>query len=123
MHGILAKNGEYDDLSKVKEIGANAYNEFAIIDIKEGSYIVKNNKLNLGFGLEWDKSLFPYIWVWQMYGGGMDYPFYGRAYTLALEPWSSIPGNLETSIKDSTAIKIKKNKSIKTSLQAIIKTF
>lgn len=120
---ILSKDGTYINLSQVKEMDSKTYMEFSITDLEDASYIVKNNKLNLGFGMEWDKNIFPNIWVWQMFGGGMDYPFYGRAYTLALEPWSSLPGNLEKCIENGTTLKIRAGESKKVSMKAFVQTF
>jgi hypothetical protein len=48
-----------------------------------------------GFGLrvEWDAAVMPYLWFWQEFGAGRAYPWYGRLYTIGLEPFSSYPTN------------------------------
>ena len=54
----------------------------------EGRCSVVNPRLGLSFQLEWDPKVFPYFWCWQVYGGSWGYPYYGRIYTLALEPFN-----------------------------------
>ena len=70
--------------------------------------------------MRWEKDVFPNLWVWQMYGGGFDYPFYGKAYTLALEMWNSLPGGLSEAIKQKTAASIGPAENRKTSFQVFI---
>ena len=41
--------------------------------------------------MAWDEKLFQYLWMWQVYGGHNDYPWYGRTYNVALEPFTSYP--------------------------------
>ena len=51
-----------------------------------------------------DVALFPYLWYWQVWGGGPDYPWWGREYDCALEPWTSRPdGGLLEAIANGTA--------------------
>ena len=45
----------------------------------------------LGLALTWDASVFRYVWYWQQFCGGSGYPWFGQAYTVGLEPWSSLP--------------------------------
>ncbi len=46
-----------------------------------------------GVRVEWDSRTMPYLWVWQECGATVDYPWWGRAYVLGLEPFSSYPTN------------------------------
>ncbi len=52
-------------------------------------YRVHNENKNISYGMSWDGKLFPYMWMWQVSGGSYGYPWYGRTYNLALEPWTS----------------------------------
>ena len=59
---------------------------------KASKVLAANQGLYNGFlaaGLVWERSIFPFLWCWQLYGGRTGYPYYGRAYTLALEPFTS----------------------------------
>ena len=48
-----------------------------------------NKEKKVGFGLEWDASLYEYVWFWQERYGTKDAPWWGNTYAIALEPWTS----------------------------------
>lgn len=116
----VGRDKEAVDLSVVHGMDSREYREFGLSGLKEGAFEVRNRRLQLGFGMKWDKEVFPYLWVWQMYGGGADYPFYGRAYTLALEMWNSLPGGLEHAVAAGTAPRLKEGESIRTSYEVFV---
>ena len=61
----------------------------------------------MGIGYVFDPKVFRYLYLWMVYGGGDNYPWYSNTYSLAVEPWSSYPGlGLLECIKNSTALKI-----------------
>lgn len=120
---VKAKEGNTVDLSKVPSPDSKTYMEFALYDLETPYYEVKNKRLNVGFGMKWDKEIYPNIWVWQMFGGGQGYPFYGRAYTLALEPWSSIPPCLVDAINNKSAMTIRPKESISHSFETFVKLY
>lgn len=85
-------------------------------------YEVYNSELELAFGMKWDKEVFPYVWMWLVCGGAYGYPWYGRTYNLALEPWSSYPGNgLAEAIRNGSAREIRAGEKISTAFKAYIK--
>jgi len=106
------------DLSKVPPPDSKVFMMFHLYDIPDGWYRITNTKKEIGFGMKWDKDMFPIIWVWAPYGGAEMYPWYGRNYNLAIEPWSAIPHNLEKLAEQGRGIKIGPGQEIKTSLQA-----
>ena len=63
---------------------------------------VRNPALGLGVGVEWDPAAFPYVWCWQAYGGAWGYPYYGRTYHLAVEPFNAPIGSLEDAQRAGT---------------------
>jgi hypothetical protein len=71
----------------------------------EGWYEVTNG--DLGLRVEWDAAVLPYLWMWQEFGGTTGYPWWGRAWTLGLEPFSSMPTNgLAEAVANGTAMKL-----------------
>ena len=54
-----------------------------LYDLEDGWYALVNSSRGVGFGLRWDKTLFPHLWFWQLYRGGMGYPWFGANYTAA----------------------------------------
>lgn len=114
------KDGNDIDLSKVFSPDLGTAFCVDMRDLEEGWYGITNTRAGVGFGLKWDIKVFKYLWMWAVYRGFYNFPFYGRTYNLALEPWSAIPDNLDGAIELGRAIKLKPQQSLKTSLKAIV---
>lgn len=57
--------------------------------------------------VEWDARVLPYLWFWQEFGDSAGYPWYGRLYTIGLEPFSSYPTNgLAEAVDNGTALRL-----------------
>jgi hypothetical protein len=84
---------------------AERVTEFGYIsELEEGWYGLANPELDYGFGLAWPKEIFPYVWFWQELRGSFGFPWYGRCYVMAVEPFTSVPGcGLERAIAAGTA--------------------
>jgi hypothetical protein len=90
-----------------------------ISELQDGWYGITSGKHNFGFGLVWPKAVFPYLWYWLELKGSFGYPWYGRAYVMALEPFTSIPGSgLERAIENNTAPTLGPQQSIEARLVA-----
>ena len=89
-------------------------------ELSGGWYALTNTDRRVGFALAFDLEVFPYLWFWQMWGATAGYPFHGRAYCCALEPWTSWPDSgIEETIRNGTAITLAGAASIATSLRAV----
>ena len=55
--------------------------------------------MKLGVGLVFDPAVFQCIWLWHEFEYTKDYPWWGRAYVLGLEPQSSLPGAHEKGLR------------------------
>lgn len=116
-------NGKQLDLSKVRPKSAKAYDQSYITDMSQGWYAITNQELNVGWAVSYSHELFKYLWYWQSLGGGFGYPWYGRCYNIGLEPFTSYSNEgLAGAIKNGTALKLKPNQKITTSLKAITYT-
>ena len=120
---LKINDGKDLNVSKIKKPEEQLNMEFAISGFKGAGYEIKNTKKNIGFGLQWDKDMFPHIWMWAIYGGAPEYPWFGRAYVLALEPWSSLPDNINIASENNETIKIGPQQEIKTELVAYAKCY
>jgi len=71
-------------------LGPEASTEDVIVldNLAEGWCALRNPHFALAVTMVWDPAVFPYLWSWQVYGGSLEYPYFGRAYTLGLEPFS-----------------------------------
>ncbi|HEX7560726.1 MAG TPA: DUF4432 family protein [Candidatus Humimicrobiaceae bacterium] len=101
------KNGEMIDLSKVLDKNAGFADLLYAKGLNENWFSVTNIGKKVGIGYVFDPKVFRYLYLWMVYGGGDNYPWYSNTYSLAVEPWSSYPGlGLLECIKNSTALKI-----------------
>lgn len=84
-------SGETIDASRIPGPECGGSDELCFTDMREGWYALTNTRKRLGFALEWDLETFPYLWWWQVFGGGTGYPWYGRTFNCGLEPLTSYP--------------------------------
>jgi hypothetical protein len=132
-NGLWEPGGDYDfpmvpnrrsaqlqDITKVLPKNACSVDVVFFKDLAEGWYAISDQKSEVGFGMAWDKSLFKYLWMWQVYGGHNDYPWYGRTYNCALEPFTSYPpAGIGNAIKNGSALFMKPSEVIETDLVAV----
>lgn len=88
-------------------------------ELTEGWCAATNPSLGLGFGLTFDRNLYPNVWLWMVYNGFDHYPWFGRTRTLAMEPYSSVPDNLSGAIAAGTALKLGPGEEMSTTLCAV----
>jgi hypothetical protein len=70
--------------------------------------------------MAWPKEIFPYLWFWQELRGSFGYPWYGRCYVMAVEPFNSIPGcGLERAIASGTAPVLAAGAKVEATLAAV----
>ncbi len=98
------KDGRRVDLSVVPRAGERVTEFGYVCDLEAGWYALTNEAVRVGFGLAWPREIFPYLWFWQELRGSFGYPWYGRCYVMAVEPFTSIPGaGLTRAIGSGTA--------------------
>jgi hypothetical protein len=57
--------------------------------------------------VEWDVAVLPYLWLWHEFGETTGYPWWGRAYVVGVEPFSSYPTNgLAGAVANGTALEL-----------------
>ena len=94
------------DLSKIPDRGQRIQEDFPITELRSLEYGLYNPTLDLGVRLHWN-STFPYLWYWLNWGI-LDYPYFGRGRTLALEPSSTTKTTgLADQIANGTALHLK----------------
>jgi hypothetical protein len=76
-----------------------------LTDFPEGWYELVHPGKGIGIRIEWDTEVMPYVWYWMEFGASEGYPWYGRLYTIGLEPFSSYPTNgLPDAIENGSAL-------------------
>lgn len=111
------------DLSRMPPPDARTAELLYITDLPEGWFAMINDELGAGFGMCWDADVFRHLWYWQVARGGYGYPWYGRTYNMALEPWTSWPGDgLAAAVEEGTAMRLAAGEARRTELQAVLWT-
>jgi hypothetical protein len=87
-------SGKMTDASIIPDTAAPAYSDLAFLTNFETNnnkafYSITNLKQKVGFKVEWDASIFKCLWLWQERNATQDFPWWGKCYTVALEPWTS----------------------------------
>jgi hypothetical protein len=114
------RSGKDEDIRQVLGRETRSVDVVFFKGLKEGWYGLTNTELGLGFGMSWDAALFKYLWMWQVYGGHNDYPWYGRTYNCALEPFTSYPpAGVVKAIQNGSARRMKAGEVIQTDLTAV----
>jgi len=114
------RTGVLQDITKVLPKSTRSVDVIFFKELSEGWYGITNTHLGVGFGMAWDARLFKYLWMWQVYGGHNDYPWYGRTYNCALEPFTSYPpAGINNAIKNGSAYIMKPNEVIETELVSV----
>ncbi len=114
------RTGEMQDIRRVLPRETRSVDVVFFKELSEGWYGITNQRLGVGFGMAWDRDLFKYLWMWQVYGGHTDYPWYGRTYNCALEPFTSYPpAGIKNAIDNRTARIMKPGEVIETELVAV----
>jgi hypothetical protein len=100
---VIGKHGKVD-LSVLPPTSERVTEFGYISELEEGWYQLSNPSLGFSVGLAWPKGVFPYVWFWQELRGSFGYPWYGRCYVMAVEPFTSVPGcGLERAMEAGTA--------------------
>lgn len=84
-------NGGEDDASIVPPENAPPYSDLAYLSGfgAQAWYAIQSTGHGVGFRVAWDGNLFKHLWYWQERYASTDAPWWGGAYAVALEPWTT----------------------------------
>ncbi len=85
---VTTRSGEYE---AVDRLPPNDGTDGHVIagPMKEGAAHVASPAAGLELLLEWDAAMFPYCWIWNVFGGMHEWPLWGRHRLFTLEPFTS----------------------------------
>ena len=111
-----------ENASKIPSIETHAYRDLCYLKGYDSkAYYAIKNEDNIGFRLEWNGDLFKCLWLWQERCATLDFPWWGKCYTVALEPWtSSYTQNPEEAIAKKEWLHLDSGQIIATELSAEI---
>lgn len=111
---LTDKHGNEMDMSRAYSHEDKLCMEYGVTQLTDGFYELVNHETGSGLRMYWDVKTFPYLWIWGMYCGHESYPWYGRAYTMAVEPWSSLPANFEAAKKAGCTLRLASGETLET---------
>ena len=118
-----APDGTPLDLSTIPPRPAATGREMVYLTDFDGPawYAITNVERRVGFAMRWDGALFRYLWLWQELGSGTGYPWWGRSYAVALEPWTSYPTlGLAEAVARGTQLILQPGQTVTTRLTASV---
>jgi hypothetical protein len=114
------RSGEAEDVRRVRPRATRSVDVIRFTGLDDGFYALTSERLAVGIGMAWDAEVFPNLWMWQAYGGHDDYPWYGRTYNCALEPFTSWPpAGVATALENGTARVLAPGEVVETELVAV----
>jgi hypothetical protein len=120
---IKDRDGGRLDLRIIPPPTARTMDNCYLKEFKEGWIAIQNPNRKVGFGLAWDPSVFRYMWIWEAFGGGIGYPWYGRTYNIGIEPWTSYPcAGLTEAVARGTTVHLESGCSLDAWLTATVFT-
>lgn len=112
------ENDELVDLREIPGPASGSHDDVWVEPRPGGRAGVENRELGLRLELEWDPGVFPFLTLWQPYGGAIAPPLTG-IYGLGVEPWSS-DSNLLVSAQRGLATSIESGERIETEVALAI---
>lgn len=107
------------DLSRIPSPDTRSHDLAYITDLTAGWYAITNTSQRVGFGLAWPVEIFPALWFWQVYGGALEQPWYGRTYNVALEPWTTPRPTITEALADGSQRTIEPGTCAEATLRAV----
>lgn len=85
-----------------------------LTDLQEGWVASTDRATRRGFGLVFDRAVFPVVWMWLVYGGWRGY------HHAILEPWTGYPSSLEVARSRGQARELGPGEKLETEVVAVI---
>lgn len=115
------RQGRPLDMSRVPPPSARIADMTYLTDLTAGWYGITNRRRRVGFGMVFPLDVFNVVWYWLVARGGYGYPWWGRTYNLALEPWTAWPGTgLAEAIANGRARTLGSGESLAVELKAVV---
>lgn len=110
------KSGRLRDCSIVPPASSGLDHSVQLTDFETGTGCVWNERLRLGFALEWDLKVFPYAWSWSCGGGRTQYPLWDEGHLVTLQPSTSPVGRFPDLLRDGGVLRIPACGTVSTTL-------
>ena len=120
--GVLGHKGDayawprFGELDMRRALGPEA-GDFALhylTELEAGWVACTDTAARRGFGLVFDRSVFPVVWLWLVYGGWRGY------YQAIMEPWTGYPSPLAEAVAAGRARTLGPGEALETELAAVV---
>jgi galactose mutarotase-like enzyme len=85
---VLGRDGRQVDLREIGGPELASQDDLYLTALRSGSASIANPELGLKLRLEWDRRVFKWVVLWQLFGGETNGQLAG-SYLLGIEPWTS----------------------------------
>ncbi len=119
---VTTSSGELVDLGRIPGPDEPRAVLAYLLDFNSGYFAITNPRLNLGVGLRWPLEVFDKAWLWQEVCSTCDWPWFGRAYVVAVEPAVAIPGHGLAGVRarGSSGLRIEGRASRQATVEAVV---
>lgn len=85
-----------------------------LTELDDGWVACTDTVARRGFGLTFDRTVFPVVWLWVSYGG------WRGNYHAIVEPWTGYPSSLPDAVEAGRARRLAPGEALQTSLSAVV---
>ena len=107
-------DGSIVDVSRVQEPTTGNLGLHYLTGLRAGWLACTDTSIHRGFGLVFDREVFPVVWLWMVYGAWRGY------YHAALEAWTSYPAALEGAVAAGNAPVLEPGHERRTHIAAVL---
>ncbi|WP_033287811.1 hypothetical protein [Amycolatopsis jejuensis] len=120
--GVLGRVGDryrwplFGDRDLCRALGPEAldFTLHYLTELDDGWLACTDTAARRGFGLTFDREVFPVVWLWASYGG------WRGAYHAIVEPWTGYPSSLADATALGRARVLAPGEALETSLSAVV---
>lgn len=95
-----SEDGREFDLRAVPAPGSGRAVFAALTDFESGWFAIDSPSAGFGIRMDWDAQVFPHAWFWQECHASTGFPWFRRAYVIAVEPANVLPGSPSAACPD-----------------------
>jgi len=109
----VTKEGKSIDLSTLQIQKRKVYDIAYVTDLEAGRFSITSPRYGLTFEMHFPNEIFRYLWLVYVFGGPLEYPWYGRVWSFGIMPCTSYPAcGLLRTIENETARILRGSNSI-----------
>jgi hypothetical protein len=119
---VTSREGDTVDLRRVPDPSEPRAVLAYLTDFSSGFFAITNPTLGVGVAMRWPLEVFDKAWLWQEIHSGEGWPWFQRAYVVAVEPASTIPGQgaVSATSKGESLFRLSANETREVVIDAVV---